>query len=134
MGVAEAAFRCVHEPTSAPTPAPSMVPTNEPTLPPTVVPTPIPTSAPTSSETGGTCVTGAHGQRSPQEQEPGRTGAHGQRSPQDKTNKHEAATARARDVAPRARGTDASIPSGRAGRHGRVRGRRLIPSPDSFPV
>ena len=32
-----------------------------------------------------------------------------------KTNKHEAATARARDVAPRARGTDASIPSGRAG-------------------
>ena len=38
LGVAEAAFRCVHEPTSAPTPAPSMVPTNEPTLPPTVVP------------------------------------------------------------------------------------------------
>ena len=62
---------------------------------------------------------------------PGRTGAHGQRSPQEqdqaapapahagngrhKTNKHEAATARARDLAPRARGTDASIPSGRAG-------------------
>ena len=32
-----------------------------------------------------------------------------------KNNKHEAATARARDLAPRARGTDASIPSGRAG-------------------
>ena len=30
-----------------------------------------------------------------------------------KTNKHEAATARARDLAPRARGTDASIPSSR---------------------
>ena len=35
-----------------------------------------------------------------------------------KTNKHEAATARARDLAPRARGTDASIPSGRAGTDG----------------
>jgi hypothetical protein len=33
-------------------------------------------------------------------------------------NKHEAATARARDLAPRARGTDASIPSGRAGTDG----------------
>ena len=77
--------------------------------------------------------TGAHGQRSPQEQEPGRTGAHGQRSPQDKTNKHRGRNGPgARPSTSRAR--DGRLHPQRPGRHGRVRGRRLIPSPDSFPV
>ena len=58
----------------------------------------------------------------------GRTGAHGQRSPQDKTNKHRGRNGpSARPSTSRAR--DGRLHPQRPGRHGRVRGRRLIPSP-----
>ena len=61
---------------------------------------------------------------------PGRTGAHGQRSPQDKHRGRNGPGARPST----SRARDGRLHPQRPGRHGRVRGRRLTPSPRSFPV